>query len=47
LRKGKYKVYALSDDTTMQTSGKIPVIIEVNITENNKVYEIPDIVIAD
>lgn len=47
LRKGKYKVYALSDDTTMQTSGKIPVIIEVNITENNKVYEIPDLIIAD
>lgn len=47
LRKGKYKVYALSDDTTMQTSGKIPVLIEVNITENNKVYEIPDLIIAD
>lgn len=47
LRKGKYKVFALSDDTTMQTSGKIPVIIEVNITENNKVYEIPDLIIAD
>lgn len=47
LRKGKYKVYALSDDTTMQTSGKVPVIIEVNITENNKVYEIPDLIIAD
>jgi hypothetical protein len=47
LRKGKYKVFALSDDTTMQTSGKVPVIIEVNITENNKVYEIPDLIIAD
>jgi hypothetical protein len=47
LRKGKYKIYALSDDTTMQTSGKIPIIKEVTITENNKVYEIPDIIIAD
>lgn len=47
LRKGKYKVFALSDDTTMQTSGKVPVIMEVNITENNKVYEIPDLIIAD
>lgn len=47
LRKGKYTVYALSDDTTMQTSGKIPVKIEVNITENNKVYEIQDLIIAD
>lgn len=46
LRKGNYQIYALSSDTTMQTSAKVNVLKEVEITQNNQVIEIPDIIIA-
>lgn len=46
LRKGKYKVFAYSDDETGQSeSGKRPVIKEVQIDKNGKIIDVPDIVV--
>lgn len=49
LRKGKYKIYTYSRDTTMNTaaypSGDREVIAEVEITRNKQVAEVPDLVI--
>jgi len=46
LRKGSYKVYAYSDDTTGNVaSGTEPVIVEVEITENKEVVTVKDIIV--
>lgn len=46
LRKGTYKVFVYSDDSTQTSeSGEIPVIKTVEITSKNQVVEVPDIVI--
>jgi hypothetical protein len=45
LRPGKYKVYALSKDSTLQTIAPIPVIQEVEIPSKKQDIEMPDIVI--
>jgi hypothetical protein len=48
LNKGKYKVYAMSADSTRTSpSGSVPVIKEVNIDENNSTFIVEDIVIFD
>ena len=44
LRKGFYKVYAYSDDTTgASASGKVPVIKSVEISNNGNTEEVPTI----
>lgn len=46
LRKGKYQIYAFSKDSTLTLpSGILPVLVEVNITENNQVINLPDLVV--
>jgi hypothetical protein len=46
LRPGIYTVYAYSKDSTLQSaSGIIPVIQEIEITDKNTAYEVPDLVI--
>ena len=45
LRKGKYTVYAYSKDSTLQTTAKLAVIQEVEVTDNQQEVEVPDIVI--
>lgn len=45
LRKGMYHVYAYSEDSTLQTNAKIPVIRDVEITKNNEEVETTDIII--
>lgn len=48
LQKGKYTVYAYSKDSTgTSPSGVIPIMKEVNITENNQTVEVEDLVILD
>ncbi|MFW5821043.1 MAG: hypothetical protein ACOCWA_07115 [Bacteroidota bacterium] len=48
LNKGKYKVYAMSKDSTRSSaSGSIPVIQEVFIDENRSTFIPDDIVIFD
>ncbi len=48
LRKGSYKVYAYSKDTTFsEPSGKFAVIQEVEITKSNQEVLVPDIEIVD
>lgn len=55
LQKGKYKIYAYTKDTTGAWNGTIniihrpdlPVIMEVEITSNNSIVEVPDIIILD
>lgn len=48
LNKGKYRVYAMSDDSTRTSpSGSVPIIKEVNIDENNSTFIVEDIVIFD
>ena len=46
LRKGNYKVYAYSKDSTMMDpSDKLPVIADVKISDKNETIEIQDLVI--
>ncbi|HRY32598.1 MAG TPA: hypothetical protein P5531_06495 [Bacteroidales bacterium] len=45
LRKGHYRVYAYSRDSTLQTNAPVPVILEVEITKRKQHVETPDIVI--
>jgi hypothetical protein len=45
LRPGKYKIYAYSKDSSLQTLADIPIIKEVEITGKNQRIEVPDIVI--
>jgi hypothetical protein len=45
LRPGKYKIYAYSKDSTLQTLSDIPVLVEVEITGKNQNVEAPDIII--
>jgi hypothetical protein len=45
LRPGKYKIYAYSKDSTLQTLADIPVLVEVEITGKNQNVEAPDIII--
>ena len=48
LQKGKYKIYAYSKDTTLQSpTGRIPVTIEVEITGNYQAVEAEDLVIIE
>lgn len=48
LNKGKYKVYAISADSTRTSpSGEIPVIKEVFINENNSTVIVDDIEVFD
>lgn len=44
LRPGSYKVFAYSDDI-YESSGKKPIIKEVEITENNQIVDVGDIII--
>ena len=47
LRKGKYRIYAYSEDTTgLVPGGTFPVIREVEITENKQDLVIDDLVIV-
>lgn len=47
LRKGSYKIYVYSKDSTLQSkSGIIPVIQDVEITERKQEFTAPDIIIA-
>ena len=45
LRPGKYKVYAYSKDSTLQTSAPVAVIREVEIGSQKQDLEVPDLVI--
>ena len=48
LRKGKYKVYTFSLDTTLTNpSGQFAVIADVTISDNNATVTTKDLVIAD
>lgn len=48
LRKGNYKVFAVSKDTSDRISNKtIEVLREVQITEKSKTYTVEDMYIAD
>lgn len=48
LNKGKYKIYAISADSTRTSpSGEVPVIKEVVIDDNNSTVIVDDIVIFD
>ena len=45
---GDYKIYVYSKDVTGQSGGeRIPIIIDVEITDKNQVIELEDIVIDD
>jgi len=45
LRKGTYHIYAYSEDSTLQSSGKYAVIRDVEITKNSQEVETSEIVI--
>ena len=45
LRKGIYHIYAYSEDSTLQSSGKYAVIRDVEITKNSQEVEATEIVI--
>lgn len=45
LRKGDYKIFAYSKDSTLSTSANVPVIREVSIDKNKQDIEVPLIVI--
>lgn len=48
LRKGKYKVFAYSDDETGQSvSGNKPVFQEIEIDKNGAIVEAPEIIVYD
>jgi len=48
LRKGKYTIYVFSEDSTMTSpSGKTAVIQEVEITENDQLLVVPQIIICN
>ncbi len=48
LRKGNYKVYVYSEDSTLTSpSGEIAVMAEIEISKNNVVVNVPDIMIFD
>ncbi|HRS54800.1 MAG TPA: hypothetical protein P5250_08860 [Bacteroidales bacterium] len=48
LRKGKYKIYVYSKDSTATSpAGIIPIIKEVEITKRHEEYNVPDIIIFD
>jgi len=47
LRKGTYKVFVYSDDSTgLSPSGRIEVLRTIEIDENRKTYMVPDLVIV-
>lgn len=47
LRKGTYKVFVYSDDSTgLSPSGKITVMHTIEIDQNKKTFELPDLVIV-
>ncbi len=45
LRKGTYHIYAYSEDSTLQTNAKIPIIRDIEISKNYQEVEAPEIVI--
>ena len=48
LRKGHYKIFALSRDTSIHVAGSnktIPVSVEIDITSNSQQFTLPDIII--
>lgn len=45
LRPGNYKVYAYSEDSTLQTLAPVAVIRDVEITKKKQEVEVPDLVI--
>ena len=48
LRKGSYRLYALSKDSTLTTNALVPVLIDAEIASSGKKeIELPDIVIFD
>ena len=47
LRKGTYHIYAYSKDSTLQSNALIPVIMDIEITENGSEVECPEIMIFD
>ena len=48
LRKGDYKVYAYSDDSSgMSESGKVPIIQSIHIDKNGKTVDVPVIHVYD
>ena len=48
LRKGSYRLYALSKDSTLTTNAMVPVILEAEVTSSGKAeIELPDIIIFD
>ncbi|HOW30793.1 MAG TPA: hypothetical protein PLP88_04445 [Bacteroidales bacterium] len=47
LRKGDYRIFAYSKDSTGTTNAKIPVIKDVTISNNNETVEVPRIVIVN
>jgi hypothetical protein len=47
LRKGTYKVFVYSDDSTgLSPSGKITVVQTIDIDKNKETYDVPDLVIV-
>jgi hypothetical protein len=47
LRPGKYKVYALSKDSTLSTNAMIPVMLETDIPSGRQEVGLSDLVIFD
>ncbi|MFZ4399472.1 MAG: hypothetical protein ACOYO1_05510 [Bacteroidales bacterium] len=48
LRKGKYKIYTFSLDTTLANpAGQFAVIEDITISENDETYTTKDLIIAD
>jgi hypothetical protein len=45
LRKGEYKIFAYSKDSTLMTNSVVPVIKEVTIDDNKSEVEVPDLII--
>jgi len=45
LRKGDYRIYAYSKDSTLQTNALIPVIKDLTVTQNHQSVEVPEIII--
>ena len=45
LRPGKYRIYAYSKDSTLQTTAEIPVIRDIEITKKKQEVEVPDLII--
>lgn len=45
LRKGEYKIFAYSKDSTLMTNSVVPVIKDVTIDDNKTEVEVPDLII--